>query len=84
MTQGGTVERKNERVGWSCRAPAVPRVSRSLSWLRTAGGSNPPYKAHPPTSEDAAGIVHGFIKRTSKTPEADSELARKRMNEVQQ
>jgi phage-related protein len=28
------------------------------------------------------GVVHGFIKKTQKTPEADLELARKRMKEM--
>jgi phage-related protein len=36
------------------------------------------------THEDRLGIVHGFIKKTRKTPEADLELARKRMNEMKQ
>ncbi|MFL5089864.1 MAG: type II toxin-antitoxin system RelE/ParE family toxin [Xanthobacteraceae bacterium] len=30
------------------------------------------------------GIVHGFIKKTQKTPDAILELARKRMQEMQQ
>jgi phage-related protein len=28
------------------------------------------------------GVVHGFIKKTQKTPEADLEIARKRMKEM--
>ena len=28
------------------------------------------------------GVVHGFIKKTQKTPEDDLELARKRMKEM--
>ena len=34
--------------------------------------------------EDRIGVVHGFIKKTRKTPEADLELARKRMKEAKQ
>ena len=28
------------------------------------------------------GVVHGFIKKTQKTPEGDLEIARKRMKEM--
>jgi phage-related protein len=34
--------------------------------------------------EDRIGVVHGFIKKTRRTPEADLELARKRMREMKQ
>jgi phage-related protein len=34
--------------------------------------------------EDRIGVVHGFIKKTRKTLEADLELARKRMKEMQE
>jgi phage-related protein len=33
--------------------------------------------------EERLGIVHGFIKKTQKTPQDDIELARKRMKEMQ-
>jgi phage-related protein len=33
--------------------------------------------------EDRIGVVHGFIKKTQKTPAADLELARRRMKEMQ-
>jgi phage-related protein len=32
---------------------------------------------------DRVGVVHGFIKKAQKTPEADLQLARKRMKEMQ-
>ena len=32
--------------------------------------------------EDRIGVVHGFIKKTQKTPPGDLELARKRMQEM--
>jgi phage-related protein len=33
-------------------------------------------------ANDQLGIVHGFIKKTQKTPPHDLELARKRMKEM--
>ena len=33
--------------------------------------------------EDRIGVVHGFIKKTQKTPADDLELARRRMKEMQ-
>jgi phage-related protein len=33
--------------------------------------------------EDRIGVVHGFIKKTQKTPAEDLELARRRMKEMQ-
>jgi phage-related protein len=32
--------------------------------------------------EGRTGVVHGFIKKTQKTPEGDLEIARKRMKEM--
>ena len=32
--------------------------------------------------EDRIGVVHGFIKKTQKTPADDLELARRRMKEM--
>jgi phage-related protein len=32
--------------------------------------------------EDRIGVVHGFIKKTQKTPPADLDLARRRMKEM--
>ena len=34
--------------------------------------------------EDRIGVVHGFIKKTQKTPADDLELARRRMKEMQE
>jgi len=34
--------------------------------------------------DDLIGVVHGFIKKTQKTPADDLELARKRMKEMMQ
>jgi len=34
--------------------------------------------------EDRIGVVHGFVKKTQKTPAADLELALKRMKEMEQ
>jgi hypothetical protein len=32
--------------------------------------------------DGSIGVVHGFIKKTQKTPEGDLEIARKRMKEM--
>jgi phage-related protein len=34
--------------------------------------------------EDRIGVVHGFVKKTQKTPAADLELAWRRMKEMQE
>lgn len=34
--------------------------------------------------EDRIGVVHGFIKKTQKTPDDVLDLARKRMKEMQE
>ena len=34
--------------------------------------------------DDRIGVVHGFIKKTRKTPADDLELARRRMKEMQE
>lgn len=34
-------------------------------------------------AEDRIGVVHGFIKKTQRTPADDLELARRRMKEMQ-
>jgi phage-related protein len=34
-------------------------------------------------ADDRIGVVHGFIKKTQKTPADDLDLARRRMKEMQ-
>jgi phage-related protein len=34
-------------------------------------------------NEDRIGVVHGFIKKTRKTPKDDTELALKRIKEME-
>jgi phage-related protein len=62
------------------------RKSKSLGkglWeVRTGLPSNRTARVLSFVHERRIGVVHGFIKKTQKTPVADLELARKRMKEM--
>jgi phage-related protein len=69
---------------WPLGMPVCRSLGQGLWEVRTRLPSNRTARVFFFVHEDRIGIVHGFIKKTRKTPEADLELARKRMNEMKQ
>jgi phage-related protein len=68
---------------WPIGMPVCRNLGKGLWEVRTNLPSNRAARVLFFVHEDRIGVVHGFIKKTRKTPEADLELARKRMKEVQ-
>ncbi len=64
--------------------PVCRSLGKGLWEVRTNLASNRTARVLFFVDEDRIGVVHGFIKKTRKTPEADLELARKRMKEMKQ
>ena len=69
---------------WPLGMPVCRSLGKGLWEVRTRLPSNRTARVFFFVHEDRIGIVHGFIKKTRKTPEVDLDLARKRMNEMQQ
>jgi phage-related protein len=68
------------------QGPSVCRCAgawgKGLWEIRTNLSSNRTARVCSFVDEDRIGVVHGFIKKTQKTPAADLGLARKRMKEM--
>jgi phage-related protein len=64
--------------------PVCGCLGKGLWEVRTNLPSNRSARVLFLVHEDRIGAVHGFIKRTRKTPDADLELARTRMKELKQ
>ena len=67
---------------WPIGMPVCRSVDKGMWEVRTDLPSNRTARVLFFVHEDRIGVVHGFIKKTRKTPEADLELARKRMKEM--
>lgn len=68
---------------WPIGMPVCRSLGKGLWEVRTDLPSKRTARVLLFVHEDGVGIVHGFIKKAQKTPEADLELARKRMKEMQ-
>jgi phage-related protein len=68
---------------WPIGMPVCRSLGKGLWEVRTGLASNRTARVLFFVHEGRIGVVHGFIKKTQKTPVADLELARKRMKEMQ-
>jgi phage-related protein len=69
---------------WPIGMPVCRSLGKGLWEVRTDLASNRTARVLFFVHESRIGVVHGFIKKTQRTPAADLELARKRMKEMQQ
>jgi len=69
---------------WPIGMPVCRSLGKGLWEVRTNLSGNRTARVLFFVHEGRIGVVHGFIKKTRKTPEADLELARKRMKEMKQ
>jgi phage-related protein len=68
---------------WPIGMPVCKSLGKGLWEVRTNLSSSRTARVLFFVDEGQIGVVHGFIKKTRKTPAADLELARKRMKEMQ-
>lgn len=70
------------QFGWPIGMPLVRSLSGGLWELRSSLPSRREARLLFAANEDMLVVLHGFIKKTQKTPPNDLELARKRMKEM--
>jgi len=70
------------QVGWPLGMPLCRSLGGGLWELRSDLPSKRTARLLFFSAEGRLGIVHGFIKKTQKTPAADLGLARRRMKEM--
>lgn len=70
---------KRVQYGWPLGMPLVKSVGDGLWEIRTSLPSRREARAIFVVDEDGIVVLHGFIKKSQKTPIADLNLARKRM-----
>lgn len=70
------------QVGWPVGMPLCRPLGGGLWEVRSSLPSRRIARILFFVHEDRIGIVHGFIKKTEKTPPDEIELARKRMKEM--
>ena len=70
------------QVGWPVGMPLCRPLSGGLWEVRSDLPSRRIARLLFFVHEGRIGVVHGFIKKTQKTPPGDLELARKRMQEM--
>lgn len=71
------------QVGWPIGMPLCRPLGQGLWEVRSALPRRRIARLLFFVHEDRIGLVHGFIKKTQKTPAEDLELARRRMKEMQ-
>ena len=69
--------------GWPVGMPLCRPLGQGLWEVRSALPSRRVARLLFFVHRDRIGVVHGFIKKTQKTPADDLELARRRMKEMQ-
>ncbi len=67
---------------WPVGMPLARPLTRGLSEVRTALPGNRIVRVLFFVERGRIGVVHGFIKKTEKTPKADMDLALARMKEM--
>lgn len=73
---------KTVQLGWPLGMPVVRKLDRDLWEVRIglrAGIARVLFTIH----DGAMVLLHGFVKKSQKTPRPDLELARTRLKEVQ-
>jgi phage-related protein len=70
------------QVGWPVGMPLCRFLGSGLWEVRSNLPSRRIARVLFFVQKDRIGVVHGFIKKTQKTPQDDLELARKRMKEM--
>jgi phage-related protein len=70
------------QVGWPIGMPVCRALGRGLWEVRCVLPSKRIARLLFVVADDQLGVVHGFIKKTKKTPPDDLALARKRMREM--
>jgi phage-related protein len=71
------------QFGWPIGMPLVRSLGEGLWEIRSDLPSNHTARLLLCFCEDVIVVLHGFIKKTQKTPPADLDIARRRMKEVQ-
>ena len=72
------------QFGWPIGMPLCRPLGQGLWEVRSTLPSRRIARVLFFVNEDRIGVVHGFIKKTQKTPADDLELARRRMKEMQE
>ena len=72
------------QLGWPIGMPLCRPLGQGLWEVRSTLPSRRIARVLFFVHEDRIGVVHGFIKKTQKTPADDLELARRRMKEMQE
>jgi phage-related protein len=70
---------KRVQYGWPIGMPLVKSLGGGLWEVRSSLPSNKEARALIVVDEDGIVVLHGFIKKTQKTPLNELQLARKRM-----
>jgi phage-related protein len=70
------------QVGWPIGMPLCRSLGGGLWELRSNLPSKRIARVLFFAADDKLGLVHGFVKKTQKTPSQDLSLARKRMKEM--
>lgn len=70
------------QVGWPIGMPLCRALGGGLWEVRSSLPSRRIARLLFFVADDRIGVVHGFIKKTRKTPAEDIELARRRMKEM--
>ena len=72
---------KRVQYGWPVGMPLVKSLGGGLWEVRSSLPSDREARALFFVDQDGIVVLHGFIKKTQKTPPGDLNLARKRMKE---
>ena len=78
------VDLRRVQAGWPVGMPLCRSLRSGLWELRSQLSSNRIARVLFFVHGERIGIVHGFIKKTQRTPDDILDLARKRMKEMQQ
>jgi phage-related protein len=73
---------KTVQFGWPIGMPVVRKMGRGIWEVRTRLNNKIPrilFTMH----EENIVLLHGFIKKSNKTPKEDLELAQKRLSDIQ-
>ena len=75
------VEIKTVQLGWPLGMPVVRKIERGLWEVRIRLGDASARVFFTVVGDDMV-LLHGFIKKSQKTPKSDLEVAIRRRNEV--
>ncbi|MBI2792320.1 MAG: type II toxin-antitoxin system RelE/ParE family toxin [Gammaproteobacteria bacterium] len=75
---------KTVQLGWPLGMPLVRSLGDSLWEVRSSLETNRIARVVFFMHDNSIILLHGFIKKSQKTPQTDIDLAKKRMKEVKQ